>query len=112
METLPSKIELKVGEIYTLRLPGLGSAGYLWEYRITGSEQVVRMTAEGARQVPKAGGDEQMPRSYSADILFHFYALEQGQVRIDLLLRRPWEKDTPPLREHTLEVSVSPGQEE
>ena len=108
METLPGRIAIKIGEMYTLRLPGRSSAGYTWEYSFTGSDQVVQVTSEGVREKPRGGVNERTPESYSADILFHLRALEPGQVTINFSLRRPWEKRQPPLQIYALEISVLP----
>lgn len=109
MEPPPTKIQLKVGETYTLRLPGRGSAGYAWEHHIVGNEQTLSVTQEGVREKLPGEVDDRMPSSYSADILLSIRALEPGHATLHLQLRRPWEKDRPPLNMHTLEVTVRPG---
>ena len=38
---MPNHIELSVGEQYVVELPGLGTAGYVWDCDITGAEDVV-----------------------------------------------------------------------
>ncbi len=109
MEVLPAKIQLNVGETYTLRLPGRGSAGYAWEHHTVSSSQAVSVIQEGVREKPVDGVEDRTPSSHSADILFRIHALEPGQVTLHLQLRRPWEKDRPPLSRHTLEVTVLPA---
>ena len=109
MEMLPTRIQLKVGEMRTLRLPGRGAVGYAWEHHIAGSDQALSVTQEGVREKPPGEVDDRTPSSYSADILFTIHALEPGQATLHLQLRRPWEKDRPPLRTHTLEITIFPA---
>jgi predicted secreted protein len=99
---VPATIELNVGERYTLRLPGLGSAGYVWEYAVTGDDKVVSIAEATAGQPAPTGGAA--PAAFSADTVFTIAALEPGQVTIHFTQRRPWEKDKPPLKEALLQV--------
>jgi predicted secreted protein len=102
----PTQIELKVGEEYTLRLTGLGSAGYMWGYTLTDDDKAVRVSAPPASQPSQTGGPP--PIAFSADALFTIQALKPGHVTIRFALRRPWETQTPPLQEYFVEVTVNP----
>lgn len=103
---VPSRINLGVGQKFVLRLKGLGSAGYTWDYTIEGNDRVVSISREmaGRPPAPPAGGPP--PATYSLDELFTVQAHEPGRVLIHFLQRRPWEKDRPPQQEHVLEVLV------
>ena len=66
-------------------------------------EQKVRRIAEeyveskrGDRQIVGAGGT----------YVFRFRALAEGQARIEIVYRRPWEKGVEPLRTYILELTV------
>jgi predicted secreted protein len=101
---VPSKIELKVGEKYTLRLKGLGAAGYNWEYRIKETGKVVSVSSEFIDDRKKIGP---IPPGFSLDLLITIQALEPGHAAINFAQRRSWEKGKPPLKEHVLEIFVS-----
>jgi predicted secreted protein len=101
---LPSKIELIVGEKYTLRLKGLGAAGYNWEYRIKETGKVISVSSEFVDDGKKIGPP---PPGYSLDVLITIQALEPGHATIHFAQRRAWEKDKLPLKEHVLEIFVN-----
>jgi predicted secreted protein len=97
---LPAKIDLKVGETYTLKLPGLGTAGYQWTYDIGGDRNLIDVSQTTAKssEFPAVGS--------SMDRVFILGGLAMGQVTIHFMQRRPWEKNQPPVAEHTLEVDI------
>ncbi|GET35464.1 protease inhibitor I42 family protein [Microseira wollei] len=97
---LPAKIDLKVGETYTLRLPGLGAAGYLWTYDIAWDSNLIDISQTTAKssEFPAVGS--------SMDQVFILRGLATGHLTIRFMQRRPWEKNQPPVAEHTLEVDI------
>ena len=103
---VPTKIELKVGENYRLRLPGLGTAGYLWTYGVEGNSNLVN--------VSQATSDDRQPTEesklpivgFSVDHIFTIQAVEPGHLTIYFIQSRPWEKDIPPLKKHQIEVFI------
>jgi predicted secreted protein len=103
---VPTRINLKVGEKYVLSLKGLGSAGYTWNYSVDRNDKVVSISREtaGRPTTPPVGGPP--PDTYSLDYLFTIQAHEPGHVLIHFFQHRLWEKDKPPLNEHTLEIHV------
>ena len=104
---MPSKIELIVGEKYTLRLKGLGAAGYNWEYTIKETGKVVSVSSEFVDDGKKIGP---LLPGHSLDVLITIQALEPGHVTIHFAQRRAWEKEKPPLKEHVLEIFVKSKQ--
>ena len=100
---VPTQIELKPSETYTLMLPGLGTAGYLWTYAIEGKSNLVdisKTTADSTQPTDEFG----MPIvGSSVDEVFTVQALEPGRVTIHFTQSRPWEKNKPPLKQHNLE---------
>lgn len=103
---VPTRINLKVGGKYVLRLKGLGSAGYTWNYNVDGNDKVVSITREMASRPTTAPAGGPPPDTYSLDYLFTIQAQEPGSVLIDFFQRRSWEKDKPPLKELVLEIHV------
>ena len=101
---VPSKIELSVGEKYTLRLKGLGAAGYNWEYSIEETGKIVSVSSEFVGGGERTGS---LPPGYSLDVLITIQALEPGRATIHFAQRRAWEKDKLPLKEHVLEIFVN-----
>jgi predicted secreted protein len=101
---IPTRIDLKVGETYVLRLKGLGSAGYTWDYSIDGNDKVVTVSRETASNPTTARAGGPPPDTYSLDHLFKIQAHEPGRVLIHFFQHRTWEKGKPPLEEHVLEV--------
>lgn len=97
---LPAKIDLKVGETYTLRLPGLGAAGYLWTYDIAGDRNLIDVSQTTAKssEFPAVGS--------SMDRVFILQGLATGHLTIRFMQQRPWEKNQHPVAEHTLEVEI------
>lgn len=99
-------ISIRKGEIYPFKLGGLGSAGYVWTYIVECSPGIVEVSTEQVETSPTLPR-ELPPRSSSTDTLFIIKALEPGNAKIRLVLKRPWEQTKPPLRELELEVSIS-----
>jgi hypothetical protein len=102
---IPARLQLKVGEHWTARLPGLGSAGYQWSCELEGSAGVVAvaLTPIPTPRLP-AGGEP--PDNFSLDTSVEVRALNLGAVVLHLIQRRPWERDRPPLNRHVIEVTV------
>jgi hypothetical protein len=102
---IPARIQLEVGECWSARLPGLGSAGYQWTCGVEGDAGIVvaGLTSLPPPARPAAG---EPPDNASADALVEVQALRPGAVMLELIQRRPWERDRPPLERHLVEVTV------
>jgi len=103
---VPTSINLRIGQKYVLRLKGLGSAGYTWNYNVDGNDKVVSISREMAGRPTTAPAGGPPPDTYSLDYLFTIQAHEPGRVLIHFFQHRLWEKDKPPLKEHVLEIHV------
>ena len=103
---IPAKVELKVGEKYTLRLKGRAGAGYTWKHTIKEAGKVVAVSTEMLDYLQLTGKGRIPPPGYSLDELVTIQALSPGHATIYLALSRSWEKNKPPLEEQTLEVYV------
>ncbi len=99
METL----QLKVGESYTIELEGLGTAGYIWVYNVSGAVGSVEVESRSGSSPPPVG--VHTPSSYSAPIIFTVHALKPGYVTLSFKLVRPWRKERA-VRVRTLELDV------
>jgi predicted secreted protein len=99
-------IVLRPGDQHRLYLGGLGSAGYAWETEITGQAGIVQLALEplALPSLPSPGGPP--PATFSVEFILVITAQAPGAVEVRACLRRPWEKDKPPLRELRLEISV------
>lgn len=96
-------IELRVGEEHTVRLAGLGTAGYRWTPQLEGDPGVADVRAVGA-EAPEGGGAV----GASASEVFAIRADRPGQARIRFAQRRPWEPDdVAAANEHTIQLRVS-----
>ena len=94
-------VELKVGEVHTVILEGLGSAGYCWSHRLEGSSAIVNVEGTMIGTLPDR------PESGNLDEQYIISGKAPGRVRLYFELRRPWEKNTEaPLRERIFEVRV------
>lgn len=100
---VPTTIALTVGEVQTLRLPSLGTAGYVWHCTVEGNASAIAVTVDRAEQpqqpdTPIAGS--------SLDEVVTILAQAVGQATLHLVQRRPWETNQPPLKDYRIEVTV------
>jgi predicted secreted protein len=110
MEQSRHEIELRVGQQYTHRLTGRGSAGYSWEYSLEGSPTIVQISREpGMRpdhmDLPEPG--DAPPGSASVDELVRIRSLAPGRARLRCAQRRIWEIGRPPLREEIIDIDIT-----
>jgi inhibitor of cysteine peptidase len=96
-------VELAPDQTLVLTLASNPSTGYSWAVAAI-DESILQQqgdptyTASPARdpQVVGAGGTE----------TFRFRALASGQTTLQLIYRRPWEQDVPPIETFTLTATV------
>ena len=95
-----SSVLLCKGCEMTVNLPGNPTTGYIWE--------IVAIDSGVLRQV---GETEFRPErtliGSGGTMTFRFTGIEAGSTSLKLVYRRPFEKDTPPLRTRELQVVVS-----
>ena len=96
-----NEIELSKGDTYEVRLYGMGTVGYEWTYTLDGESTAV----EVLREIPHSDNIVQSPGD-SVDSLFTIHAVHPGKIRIHFALRRPWEKDIPPLDKYDVEATI------
>ena len=103
---MSTEITLRPGETYAVPLQGRGSAGYSWSYTISGDRHAVEARIEGLGGPPSPSGGR--PDAGSVQEQLVVTAVSPGKATIELTQRRSWEKDTPPLAEQTIVVTVLP----
>ena len=102
-----SRVTVKVGEVWQTLLTGRGTAGYSWTWEVTGESGVVEVASEHLEgpSPPPAGGVP--PAGYNRDEQATITALAPGSATVRFVLRRPWERDQPPLEELTIHLEVT-----
>ncbi len=93
--------DLQVGEEHSVRLAGLGTAGYRWTAHIEGGAEVADVHRVGAEK--QESGDAV---GASTDEVFTIHANRPGTTRIRFAQRRPWEQGAP-ANEHTIQLRVT-----
>ena len=99
-------IELHPGDQHRIKLGGLGSAGYAWEYLSEGDREVLSASIESLPMQVHPQQDNLPPDSFSAEKMVVIRAIKPGVCRLRLFLRRPWETEKPPLKEIQIEVQI------
>jgi predicted secreted protein len=95
-------VQLRVGEQHSVRLAGLGAAGYRWAPEIGGDETVAEVEPAGTEE------PESDAVGTSRAELFTIRALRPGVAQLRFAQRRPWEPpDQPPANEHVVELHVA-----
>lgn len=105
MGEVPSHLDLTVGQEYTLVLPGLGTAGYIWQERVSGPPGVVQVSWSRGF----APGKEPTAVGLSAPETATIRAVGTGDVTLVFDQVRPWEKDMAPLSQQRVSLHVSPA---
>ncbi len=104
MPGVPNTVELRVGEDFTFELPGLGTAGYVWQETVHGPTGVIEVSWHRGF----TPGTEPSAVGVSAPEVATIRALGRGEVTVLLRQVRPWERDKRPLNEHAVVVRVAP----
>jgi len=102
-----SEIVLHPGAEHRVVLGGLGSAGYTWEFEVAGPRGVIAIRSIPS-VLPESPPDEHPStlQTTSVEHTFVIRALEPGKAEARFLLRRPWQRDVPPVQTVTVRVTV------
>jgi|GEM_PF-6184676 len=94
------EIPVAAGSRVRLTLPEQGGTGYLWQLRGLDETRLLLLEVTSRPQVEKEllGGPLKK--------IFLFSAKGAGRVALSLELRRPWEKEEPPLRKCTIVLNI------
>lgn len=101
----PDRVELGVGEQITLQLPGLGTAGYVWDDELAGDDGVVSVS--WTRGLPD--GTPRTPPGVSAPELLTIVGEKPGSAVVRLFQHRPWEPPDRVQGERSVTVVVIPA---
>jgi predicted secreted protein len=102
---IPSHINLKVGECYTLRLPGKLASGYQWSFNVASNEHAAQLSTKKSPLRAAMADNIPLPGA-STDEIVTIQALQPGTTTVHLMLYRPWEAQRPPVQEHNITVNV------
>jgi predicted secreted protein len=105
MDAEPELVELVAGERYDVELPGLGTAGYVWDDDVESEHGVV--TVEWKRGEPR--GSAPRPVGMSAAEVATIRAVRPGTVAVRLYQHRRWEPADRVRDERRLLVTVRPS---
>ncbi|KAA9034354.1 protease inhibitor I42 family protein [Ginsengibacter hankyongi] len=96
------EIVIQPGGSKTIKLKGLASAGYEWNYTIEGNNDLVTISKEFVLTEELT----QKNMGASADEVFTIKANKKGSVVIYFFQKRGWEKDIAPVHEKTIRVII------
>jgi predicted secreted protein len=97
------EVELRSGEEHSVRLEGLGTAGYRWRPEVEGDAEAVEVRSAGTEAAEGSG-----VVGAGATEVFTVRANRPGEVTVRFLQRRPWEPDdTPAANEHAVRLRVT-----
>ena len=103
MDSVPTHLELTVGEDYELPLLGLGTSGYAWGHELRGEAGVADVS--WTRGYPE--GAPPLRAGLSAPEIATISGRRPGTVELILRQRRPWEPPERAREEHHISVVVS-----
>lgn len=96
------EIKLKSGESTTLKLKGLATAGYEWNYTIDGNKDLIAISKNFV--LPEKLTQKNM--GTSADEIFTINANKKGQLNIYFFQKRGWEKNIDPVNEKKIKIII------
>jgi predicted secreted protein len=102
MPGVPAHIDLDVGQACAIELPGLGTAGYVWDHATEGAPDVIDV--DWTRGYP--AGSARRPPGASAPEVATIRALRAGEVELRLYRHRRWEPPDEVESEHRISVAV------
>lgn len=102
LSNVPDEIKLATGASATIKLKGLATAGYLWNYTTDDDKNCITITKEfvqaGQSAIKKMGA--------SADEVFTITAQRKGTVHIYFFQGRSWEKNTDAADKKTVSIII------
>lgn len=105
MTEIPTSLDMSVGEQRDVELPGLGTAGYVWDCQIVGNGDVINVHwARGDRS-----GSPPRPVGLSAPEVATIRATGPGDVELQLYQHRGWEPPAQAIGRHNIAVHVKPA---
>ncbi|HSQ43748.1 MAG TPA: protease inhibitor I42 family protein [Ginsengibacter sp.] len=96
------EIVMQSGGSTTIKLKGLATAGYEWNYSIEGNDDLVTISKEFVFQEKLT----QKNMGASADEVFTIKANKKGNLVIHFFQKRSWEKNVEPVHEKKVKVII------
>jgi inhibitor of cysteine peptidase len=94
------RVELQIGERLTVELRANPSTGYSWEV-VSSGEPVLRQLG------PPTFTEDSHMAGAGGTVSYEFRAEQAGTASLDLVYRRPWEKEAEPAETFSLTVVVT-----
>ncbi|MEP6926483.1 MAG: protease inhibitor I42 family protein [Ginsengibacter sp.] len=95
-------IKLKTGESTTIKLKGLATSGYEWNYSIDNNKDCIKVSKEFMppdKSIKKNIGA-------SSDEVFTITAQKKGTANINFFQQRSWEKNIDPVHEKKVKIII------
>jgi len=102
-EPYDGRVTVVLGRIFTVTLESNPSTGYRWEW-VDHQDSIVEQIGQ-AQFKPRETGDPPLVGAGGWES-FDFKAVNQGQMTLKLVYRRPWEEGVEPLKTFSLQVTV------
>lgn len=99
-EPTSTTVQSEVGDGFTVRLESNPSTGFAWVVGQQPDTKVVELNGS----VFAGGGSKPGTPGHQ---LFMFKSVGEGSTKVVLDYERPWEKDTPPAKTYTVDVTVA-----
>jgi predicted secreted protein len=99
---ITDEIKLKTGTSTTVKLKGLATAGYEWNYAIDDNNDCINVSKEIV--LPEKLTQKNM--GASADEVFTIIAQKKGKVNIHFSQQRSWEKNIDPVNEKKVKIII------
>jgi len=96
------KVALKTGSTLIVKLEARPGTGYSW--RISKNDPA-RLRLQGEARMERPDNDTLDGTDYQ---VFSFTAASEGNVRLELVYQRPWEKDAPPAKTFAADIEIAP----
>jgi predicted secreted protein len=102
MPGVAGEIKLKAGESTTIKLKGLATAGYVWNYTTDDNKDCIKVSKEFTQPQDLT----QRKMGASADEVFTITAQKKGLVHIYFSQQRSWEKNINAVNEKKVTILI------
>jgi len=102
-EPYDGRVTVVLGQVFAVTLESNPSTGYRWEW-VDSQDSILEQIGE-AQFKPRETGDPPLVGAGGWES-FNFKAVNQGQMTLKLVYRRPWEEGVEPLKTFSLQVTV------
>jgi inhibitor of cysteine peptidase len=102
-----TQISVKTIGKFFIKIKSNPSTGYSWSLQKITDEGMVTFKSQEIEEEEEEEKESISPRLGAATFeIFTFEALKPGKTKVLLKYHRPWEKDVPPLKTHTLQITI------